>query len=330
MNDFLANVLIFDVYNVWYRVVWKNDDLDKVNDKPIPINAICKFFELTDGYINKFGTKNCRVYYLFDNAKTSVLKNRKELDEEYKKNRKIQPDYFYDGLNMVELILKFYRNNSVIYRKQGVEADDFVLPLIDEYVIEHDKVMMFSTDIDWCRALLDDEKRDIKVVQYTRRNEILTVKSFEDKYGFKPTVTNVMFWKTFYGDDSDNILPTLNNYPKLYFLDAISKYGNVNHFINDALNGTISYLDEGWKIKIKHSSERMMVNWNLLSSFDLSKNELDTWKMECSFKPNKLLIIYNTLNVVGKFDKRIKNEDKNSDLMSMLDGETLERMEIDE
>ena len=325
MNEFLANILMFDVYNLWYRVMWKNDELTKTNDKPIPLNAICRFFELTNKYIEKYGTKNCRVYYLFDNAKTTLLKNRKDLDEEYKKNRKLQPEYFYDGLNMVELILKFYRDNSVISRKQGIEADDFVLPLIDEYIDKHDKVMMFSTDIDWCRALLDDEKRDIKIVQYTKGNEILTVKTFEEKYGFKPTVTNVMFWKTIYGDESDNIMATLSNYPKSYFLDLISKYNNINSFINDALNGNIKYLDGGWKIKIKQSTERMMVNWNLLSSIDLSTNELESWKIECSFKPNKLLIIYNTLNIIGKFDDRIKNEKKDSDLWSMLEGETLER-----
>ena len=66
--------------------------------------------------------------------------------KEYKKNREIQPDWFYVGINMIELITKYYRDNSVIYRVQNVEADDFVAPLIDNYINEHDKVLMFSTD----------------------------------------------------------------------------------------------------------------------------------------------------------------------------------------
>ncbi len=325
MSDILANILIFDVYNLWYRAIWKNDDLIKIDEKLTPVKGICKFFELLNHYIKKYGTKNCEIYYLFDNAKTSLLKNRKELDEKYKKSRKIQPDYFYDGLNMIELILKFYRNNSMIYRKQGVEADDFVLPLINNYVKEHDKVMMFSTDIDWCRALLDDENKDIKVMQYTRNNEILDVNSFKNKYGFKPTVTNIIFWKSFYGDDSDAILPTLNNFPKPYFLDVIKKYSDMNSFINDALNNKLTYLDNGWKIKIKQESKRLILNWNLISSIDLNSNELGLWKIDCEYKPNKLLIIYNTLNVVGIFDDRIQNEKKNSDIWSMIEGETLER-----
>lgn len=321
----LANILLFDVYNLWYRVIWKNDSLTKVDEKFIPTDAICKFFELTDGYVKKFGTEDCKVYYLFDNAKTTLLKNRKELDEEYKKNRKIQPDYFYDGLNMVELILKFYRDNSFVYRKQGVEADDFVLPLIGKYVSDHDKVMMFSTDIDWCRALLNDDERDIVVTQYTKNNEILTVEIFEKKYGFKPTVTNITFWKTFEGDESDVILPTLKNYPNEYFKDAISRYDDIDSFIGDAVNGKIPYLDMGWKLKIKQNADRMRLNWNLISSMDLSDSDLETWKVRCSYKPNKLLIIYNTLGVVGKFDKRIRNEKKGTDIWAMLDGEILER-----
>lgn len=329
MNNFLANILIFDVYNLWYRVMWKNDSLTKIDNKDVPLDAICRFFELTDSYIKKYGTSDCKTYYLFDNAKTTVLKNRKLLDEDYKKNRKIQPDYFYDGLNMIELILKFYRNNSTIYRKQGIEADDFVLPIVNEYVKEHDKVMMFSTDIDWCRCLKDDSEKDIKVIQYTKNNEILTVKSFEEKYGFKPTVTNVTFWKCFYGDQSDCILPTLSTYPKEYFLDVLLKYNHIDYFIRDALDGKLNYLDMGWRIKIKQLQERMRLNWNLISSTDISITDMEEWKIECSYKPNKLLIIYNTLNIVGRFDNRIKNNNKESNIWSMLNGETLDRANAD-
>lgn len=321
----LYNNIIFDIYNIWYRVVWKNEDLTKVDDKLIPIDAICKFFELTDSYVNKHGTKDCRVYYLFDNAKTTVLKNRKLLDEEYKKNRKIQPDWFYDGLNLIELILKFYRDNSCTYRIQNLEADDFVLPIIDNYVDEHDKVLMFSTDIDWCRCLLNDVDHDIIVNQYTKNNEILTVKSFEEKYGFKPTYSNICFWKTFYGDNSDNILPTLNTYPKEYFLDVLNRYNHIDNFIRDALEGKIKYLDGGWKIKIQQLQDRMRLNWNLITSVDISVNDLENWKIECSYKPNKLLIIYSTLNVVGRFDKRVKIENKETSIWQMLNGETLDR-----
>jgi hypothetical protein len=69
----------------------------------------------------------------------------------------------------------------------------------------------------------------------------------------------------------------------------------------------------------------MRLNWNLISSADISNNDIDSWKIECSYKPNKLLIIYSTLNVLGRFDDRIKIENKESSIWQMLNGETLNR-----
>lgn len=323
-NTVLYNVLIFDVYNLFYRT-FKDDNLIKIDDKFVPIDSICKFFELTNSYVEKFGTTDCKIYWLMDNAKTTILKNRKLLDDNYKKNRKVMPDYFYDALNIVELILKFYRDNSVIYRRQGIEADDYVSNIIDDYIKEHDKIMMFSTDIDWCRNLLDDNEHDIIVNQYTKNNEILNTKTFEEKYGFKPTVTNITFWKTFYGDSADCILATLSNYPKKYFLDVLNRYNHVDSFIKDALEGRIKYLDMGWQVKIKQQQERMRLNWNLISSAEISITDMEQWKVECNYRPNKLMIIYESLNIMGRFDNRIKKEEKGNNIWSMFEGETLNR-----
>lgn len=321
----MYNVLLFDVYNVFYRAFWKHDTLTKIDDKMIPLDGICNFFELVNSYIEKYGTQNCEIYWLMDNAKSSLLKNRKMLDENYKKNRKEQPEYFYTALNIIELILKFYRDNSYVLRKQNIEGDDFVLPIIDNYIKEHDHVLLFSTDLDWSRALLNDKEHDIIVNQYTRASEILTTKSFEDKFGFKPTVTNICFWKCFYGDKSDNILPALDNYPKTYFLDAIRKFQHIDTFIKGALEGKLPYLDTAWRIKIKQLQERLRLNWNLISSMDISVTDLEQWKINCTFKANKLLIIYSTLNILGRFDNRVKVEEKHASIWQMLEGEDLNR-----
>lgn len=321
----MYNILVFDVYNVFYRVFFGNETLTKIDGKLIPIDAICKFFELCDNYIDKYGIKkDCKIYWLMDNAKTTILKNRKLMDENYKKDRKEMPQEFYDALNIIELILKFYRD-GILYRKQGVEADDYICNLVDNYIKEHDHVLLFTTDIDWCRCLMNDIQNDIIINQYTKNKEILTVKSFEDKFGFKPTETNVCFWKTFYGDKSDNILPTLANLPKSYFLDILKKYSHVDLFINDALNGKIKYLDKGWLIRIKQLEQRIRLNWNLISSAEISTTDMEQWKVECAYKPNKLLIIYSTLNILGRFDKRIKQYDKKDSIWNMLNGETLDR-----
>ena len=321
----MYNVLMFDVYNVFHRVFFGNENLTKVDDKLIPIDAICKYFELCNSYIEKYGVKkDCKIYWLMDNAKSRII-NRKFIDENYKKNRKEMPQEFYDALNIIELILKFYRD-GILYRKQGLEADDYVSNIIDSYINEHDHVLLFSNDMDWSRSLMLDETHDIKVDQYIKNNEILTVKSFEEKYGFKPTASNITFYKCFYGDTADNIPPTLLNYPKQYFLDAL-RYNHVDNFINDALDGKLPYLDGGYRIRIKQLQDRMRMNWNLISAINIEVTDLENWKVECSFKPNKLLIIYSTLNVVGRFDNRVKVENKSDSIWNMLNGETLDRAE---
>ena len=58
----IYNNIFFDVCNLWYRVVNKNELLTDIGDKKGHIDAICKFFELTDRYIKKYGSvENCRV-----------------------------------------------------------------------------------------------------------------------------------------------------------------------------------------------------------------------------------------------------------------------------
>ena len=103
----MYNVLIFDVYNVFHRVFFGNENLTKVGDKFIPIDAICKYFELCNSYIDKYGLKkDCRIYWLMDNAKSAMV-NRKFIDDNYKKNRKEIPEEIYIAFTIIELILKF-------------------------------------------------------------------------------------------------------------------------------------------------------------------------------------------------------------------------------
>ena len=80
---------------------------------------------------------------------------------------------------------------------------------------------------------------------------------------------------------------------------------------------------------IKQLEERMRLNWNLISSVDISVNDMEEWKIECNYKPNKLLIIYSTLNVLGRFDKRVKIENKESSIWQMFNGETLNRADVE-
>ena len=120
-------------------------------------------------------------------------------------------------------------------------------------------------------------------------------------------------------------MATLSNYPKEYFLDCLKRYNHIDNFIQDVEDGKLTYLDTAWRIRVKQLAQRMRLNWNLISSAEISPTDMEQWKIECNYKPNKLLIIYSTLNVVGRFDKRVKVETKSDSIWNMLNGETLER-----
>lgn len=313
------DVLIFDVYNIFYKADYlgKNElSIVKNGNDSVHTEGIIKFFQLINSYIEKYGTKDSQCIFLMDNAKSSIQKYRKALSEKYKKTRTPMPEYFYNELNFIELIIKYYRNNSTLYRCVGLEADDYVNNVVRN--LKDKKILMFSEDMDWCRNISDN------IHQYKDKG-IYTKEIFLEKYGFEATYSNICFYKTFYGDKSDNILPTIPTLPKVYFLDIISKFTNVSQMILNL--SSLDYLDGGWKLKFQKEEDNLRLNWNLVESVDISDNELLQYKYDCEFKPNKLKIIYMMLNIMDKFDNRIKSEVKQKSIFDMLEGEDLERSE---
>lgn len=322
MNKGIYDFIIFDCYNIFYRAsyVAEKNGSDTIKDSQtkeiIHTNGIVKFMQMINSYISKYGKEDVKLIFLMDNAKTSVTRYRKVLSEEYKKKRQIQPDWFYRELDFIQLILTNYIDGE-LYRIQFLEADDYCSPLIKAKVKDTDKVLMISDDMDWCRNLADN------VHQY-KGKEIWTKELFLERMNFEASYSNICFYKTFYGDDSDNIIGALKNLPKPFFKEIISKFDNPNDFI--AHVSELDFLDMGWRMKIEKEENNIHLNWNLVKNADISSTQLSSFSQKCEFKKNKLSMIYATLNVVGKFDDRIKLESKEGDIFSMLDGEELKRV----
>ncbi len=318
------NTFIVDAYNLFYRANYVTDEtIVKYQDEKFHTEGIIGFISLMEGYIKKYGTDDVKIYWLFDNAKTSIKKYRKALSEDYKKTRVPQPEWFYKQLDMLELILKSYRNDSYLFRVQGLEADDYISAIISSYISSEDNVLLISEDMDWFRGLSEN------IHQYTK-GKIYTKKDFFEEYGFEATYSNICFYKTFYGDKSDCIKPSLMELPKKFFVDIISKYDTIYKFINGAYNNCLPYLDLGWIARIKKEESFLLLNWNLVTSADISLNELNSFCVKCKFQENKLSIIYEALNLVHKIkDTRMKyKEDKNDVLDDLLEGVYLNRKKI--
>lgn len=321
-NKGIYNYIIFDCYNIFYKASYLAEKEGQTTIKDISTKelihteGIVKFFQMINSYIIRFGTNDVKCIFLMDNAKTSLTRYRKALSEEYKKKRQLQPQWFYRELDLIQLILTNYIDNGELYRIQFLEADDYCSPLIRDKVTENDKVLMISDDMDWCRNLSDN------VHQY-KNKEIWTKEVFFEKMNFEASYSNICFYKTFYGDDSDNIIGALSNLPKQFFKDIISKFDNPNDFL--AHVSSLDYLDLGWRMKIEKEENNILLNWNLVENADISSTQLSSYSQKCQFRKNKLSIIYASLNIVGKFDDRIKLESNEGDIFSMLNGEELKR-----
>ena len=313
------NVFVVDCYNLIYKANWvEKENVIKCGAEYVHTEGIVGFFKMMESYIAKYGTEDVRIYWLMDNAKTTVTRYRKVLSDTYKKNRKQEPDWFYREIDFVELILKYYRNNSELYRLKFLEADDYVSNIISTFTKPTDNILLISEDSDWCRSLADN------VHQY-KDHGIYTKELFFEKKGYEATYTNICFDKVFYGDMTDNIMPALENLPRCYFLDIIQRFSSANEFIKAVKQGELSYLDKGWQTKILKEEENILLNWNLVESAEIDEKSLKAYAFPCEYKEQKLKIIYASLGVLGKFDSRIKQKESTDDIFSMLDGERLSR-----
>jgi len=317
------NIFIVDVYNMMFHSTYGNEcqQIVKKGKEEYHLEGILMFFKMMDSYIKKYAENNDEliIYWLFDNAKSSIQKYRKSLDENYKKTRAEQPEWFYKSLDNLELILHFYRNNSFIYRQKFLEADDYVSYIID-YAQNKDKnVLLISGDQDWFRGI------NTNVDQlYLQDKLIYDIDKFEEVFNYKPTYSNICFNKCFYGDVSDNIIGAIPTLPQQLFLKLIDQFSTMDQLIFNINN--ISYLDLGWKAKFKKEIGKLQLNWNLVTVVELGEIDLRSNEIKCYYKEDKLRIIYESLNLIGLMDSRIKYKESNMDLLdSMLEGIQKER-----
>jgi len=314
------NTLIVDVYNLFYKATWvEEESIVKYKNEIFHTEGIIGFINLMKGYISKYGTEDVKIYWLFDNAKTAVTKYRKSISEDYKKSRIPQPEWFYKQLDMLELILKLYRNDSYLFRVKFLEADDYVSNIVKLYLSDKDTVLLISEDSDWSRALSDT------VHQYMK-HKVYTKKEFIEEYGFEPSYTNICFYKSIYGDSTDNIAPGLKELPKQFFLDIIQNFDTMHEFILATKNKRISYFDLGWIARVAKEESLLLTNWNLVESVNINISELDFYKVQCKYQPNKLQLIYSSLNLLGKIDDRFSMTQNDDNLLDeLLKGRSINR-----
>lgn len=207
--------LIIDTVNLAYRTFHAKDEEPKpVAKKPVFKNSICDFIRTVETLKDKYLAYDGQIYLLIDNyfsradlQSTFLFADRKQLDEAYKQTRKKENREFYNSINFIRY---YYLIGPEIYhtvRIDGLEADDLLPPLLKSDCKDK-RCLLITTDLDWCRYLNDNVEwlPDLSRDPETREDVSL-------RLGFPCTEKNLIIYKAFFGDESDNI-PRISRHSK--------------------------------------------------------------------------------------------------------------------
>ena len=144
------------------------------------------------------------VYIAFDTEKPTF---RHKLDPNYKANRDVAPDKFFQDIDQLEIILKESLNLPII-KSPGFEADDILGTIANDASAKGWQVNILSGDRDLFQLV--DDKKEIFVLYmgggpYSKSGNpsYIDEKAVEEKLGVFPD--RVVDLKALTGDSSDNI-----------------------------------------------------------------------------------------------------------------------------
>lgn len=204
------DALVIDSVNFAYRTFKMKEETPlRISKKSVYKNSICNFIDAVESLKNKYLKSDGQIYLLFDNyfsrsdlRSTFMFADRKKLSESYKANRKKESKEFYNSLNFLRYYYLIGPAEYHTIRVDNLEADDLVKPLFMKLNVfkGNTTALMVTTDMDWTRYLCpnSDWLPDLAGVPET-------CDEFADKMGFKVTESNIILYKSIFGDESDNI-----------------------------------------------------------------------------------------------------------------------------
>jgi len=237
-------------------------------------------------------------WYLFDNH-SSKINNRKLIDPGYKKNRVKQSPEFYRGIDFLELILLNKKEGDIVINRSYWEADDLVKPVLYDISKDH-TVLVYSEDMDYSRIIEMEERK----VYWKTSKMIYNRGEFKKHYGFKPTESSVVIYKSFHGDEADAIPNAVPYLPKEILFALMESYTSVYDILRDVK--FIDYIPKHWKEKIEEAKPRLILNEQLVSFVGIGKEKLQDFKFDTHFNPQALKRLYETVGFnIEKIDMHL-------------------------
>lgn len=198
--------LIVDTSNIFYRVAafYLKDLSQESAAQLMKNNTVFNYYKSAIQTLKQQTLG--KVCLLFDPLLSNGnMSERLKIKEGYKATRDKNTPTNKLRIDTLEKLYSYFivdpQKDVEVYHDIALEADDFVAKLT-----ENGKCLMITSDEDFCRYLENGRVEMLTQGLTIKDSSIFTADNFEKKYGFKPTITSVIFWKAIFGDVSDNIV----------------------------------------------------------------------------------------------------------------------------
>jgi len=314
------NKILIDVSNVYWKAysTSSNMSFSDENNELIVTGGIFTTIRSVNKISREYLSEDGTIYFLFDatHKKPSIsqldsVPSRKEIDPEYKANRKAQDDVFYWGMSKLQEIFMNHSDNFKLVEIPGLEADDLVKPILDHEITPTDKVLLVSEDKDWGRGISDN------VYWLNYKKQVLNRDSYNDIHGFYPDENRLTIYKSFRGDAGDGIPKGVSGMREKDLLLLLGTYTDLDSIFDNV--NSIESISDNWKKKILENKARIKLNYTLVDYLPISKSLFYEFLFESRFNQSALRLIYKSLNFrISEIDKRLMNYANREKPKSML------------
>jgi 5'-3' exonuclease len=278
--------ILIDVAGVYFRAFFTSQHIvADVEGKRMITGGIYTSLKIIQKIESDYLMENGRIYFLFDNPSSGEIR-RKDIDPDYKINRKKQDPRFYRGLDCLQLLLRSYKNGYRIIQRPETEADDLVFPILKSFEGSSHSVLLVSNDMDWSRAI---GEKVHWLASLNGKDNIYDKYLFFNKYGFYPGRDEVCLYKALRGDTSDNIVAGVKGIPEQVVLEIIRQVKSVQNMFLKL--GDIR-IDEQWKKAIRQNKGRIQINFMLIDYQPLSIADVREYTAISEFNKDLLLMYY--------------------------------------
>jgi 5'-3' exonuclease len=297
--------ILLDVSNLYFRAFTTSRHIvSDVDGKRMVTGGLFTSIKMIQRIESVYLAENGRIYFLFDNPSSGEIR-RRDIDPDYKINRKKQDPQFFKGLDYLQLVLRSYKTGYRVIQRPDAEADDLVFPVLKSFEGHDHFVLLVSTDMDWSRSIADKAHW---LVHSGGKDIVYDKDLFYNKYGFYPGYNEVCLYKALKGDESDNIVPGVKGIPERVLLSIIREVKSVQSlFIK--LSGL--QIEDCWKKAIQQNKGRIQINLMLVGCQPLSMTDIREYTTITDFNKKMLLMYYRIFGFdVAQIDSRLTKEDK--------------------